>query len=118
MKTGSRIILREPFDFFYGDPMIKKLDYIFSIGYQGDTAIVDGKNKKLYGRMSAVELAEQGLYKPAVSSAVYSGDKEEQEKILSIYNERTESSCRSIDDLMKIFGIFKISDQIVKVKTV
>ncbi len=98
--------------------MIKKLDYVFSIGYQGDTAIVDGKNRKLYGKMSAVELAEQGLYKPAVNSAVYSGNKEEQDKVLSIYNDRTGSSCRSIEDLMKIFGIFNISDQIVKVKTV
>ena len=110
--------MRELFDFFYGDPMINKLDYIFSIGYQGDTAIVDGKNKKIYGKLSAVELAEEGLYKPAVSSAVYSGDKEEQDSVLSIYNNRTGSACRSIDDLMKIFGIFEISDQIVKVKTV
>ena len=98
--------------------MINRSDFICAIGYQGDTAIVDGKNKKLYGKMTTMELAEEGLYKSAVSSAVYSGDEEEQQSVVDLYNSKIGVDSGSFQELMKIFGVFEIFEHISKVKTV
>ena len=98
--------------------MISRKDFIFTIGYQGDTAIVDGNNRKMYGNLGGKELAGKGLYKPAVCSAAYSGDQEEQRAILDIYNEKSGSAYDSFEDLMKVFGVFGIPENIVKVKII
>ena len=98
--------------------MIKKLDYVFSIGYQGDTAIVDGKNRKQYGKLSAGKLAEKGMFKPALCSALYDQNEEEQKHVLALYNERTGANYASVEELKKVFGIFTLTGQITRVKII
>ncbi|MBN1646790.1 MAG: hypothetical protein JW874_02040 [Spirochaetales bacterium] len=98
--------------------MISKVDYIFTIGYQGDTAIVDGKNRRQYGRMSAGELAGKGMYKPALCSALYDQNEEEQKMVLDLYNEKTGAAYPSVQELMKVFGIFTLTEQITRVKII
>jgi len=45
---------------------MKREDFLFTIGYQGDTALVDGSAKRQYGGLSTRELAAKGLLKPAM----------------------------------------------------
>ena len=56
---------------------MKREDFVFSVGYDGDTAIVDSKAKKRYGKLTTQQLAAEGLYKAAFRSALYSGNEEE-----------------------------------------
>ena len=61
--------------------MLSREDFVFTIGYDGPTAVVDKNAKRKYGKLSTLELAEQGFFRAAYSSAVYSGDKAELELV-------------------------------------
>jgi hypothetical protein len=98
--------------------MINKEDFIFTIGYQGDTAIVDGSAKKQYHNCNAEQLAENGLFKSAVCFAVYDDDQEELEHILNIYNSKTGFNLSSPAELKKVFGVTDIPEGIEKVKII
>jgi hypothetical protein len=58
---------------------MKREEFIFTIGFQGNIAIIDGKAKNKYGSYTTRQLAEAGLFKPAFCSALYSQDPEEME---------------------------------------
>jgi len=57
--------------------MLSREDFVFTIGYDGPTAVVDNQAKRKYGKLSTRELAEKGLFRAAYSSAVYSKDPKE-----------------------------------------
>ena len=40
--------------------MLSRGDFVFTIGYDGASAIVDGRAKRQYGKLSTMELAEEG----------------------------------------------------------
>jgi hypothetical protein len=95
--------------------MISREDFIFTIGYDGGTAIVDGKSKRQYSRLSTEELARKGLFKPALCSALYGKDEKELELVLEIYNERSDKRLDSIDHLKRTFGVSEVPEAITKV---
>jgi hypothetical protein len=94
---------------------IKREDFIFALGYEGDVAVVDGRSRRKYRRYSALKLAEEGLFKPAVCSAVYDGDSDILEKILQIYNEQAESPLTSAQELKRTLGVTEVPAGITKV---
>jgi hypothetical protein len=98
-----------------GRHMIKRSDFMFTVGYQGDTAIVNASAKKKYGRLSTVELAKQGLYKAAICSAVYAESDQELEQVMRIYNEQNNKSIDSIQTLKRIFGVSGLPEGIEKI---
>ena len=51
--------------------MLSREEFIFTIGYDGPVAVIDGQAKKLYSKLSTRELAEKGLYRAAYSSALW-----------------------------------------------
>ena len=85
--------------------MLSREEFIFTIGYDGPMAVVDGQAKKLYSRLSTRELAEKGLFRAAYSSAVWSKDPKEPEMVAEIYNKATGSSV-SESSLQRLFGVF------------
>jgi len=87
--------------------MLSREDFIFTIGYDGPQAVVDGQAKKRYSSLSTKELAEKGLYRAAYSSAVFSKDAKELETVLEIYNKTTGSSVPQAS-LQRLFGVFPI----------
>ncbi len=93
-------------------------DFIFTIGYEGNTAVVDGSLKKRYRALSSHELAESGLFKPALCSAIYSGNKDELEAVLRIYNARAEVRIDSIYAFKRKFGVFEVPEGIGKVTVI
>jgi hypothetical protein len=80
-------------------------DFIFTIGYDGPAAVIDGQAKKRYASLSTVELAEKGLFRAACSSAVLSQDPKELEAVAEIFN-RTAPAPVSVASIQRLFGVF------------
>ena len=79
--------------------MLSREDFVFTIGYDGPSAVVDRQAKKKYGKLSTRELAEKGLLRAAYSSAVYSKDSEELKFIAGL-------AKADISALDRLFGVF------------
>jgi len=106
--------------------LIIRRDFVFTIGYEGDTAVVDGAMKKRYGSLSTVELAEKQLYKQAVCSAVYEEVTQKQgnsgevalRRVLEIYNSDTERKIGSVEELKRTFGVYEVPEGVGKVMVI
>ncbi len=97
---------------------MRREDFVFTIGYQGDTAIVDGHARSRYGRLSARQLAEQGFLKPALSSALYSQNPEELEEVVRLFNEKSGTDPVTLEQLKRVLGVFEVPQMINKVKVI
>jgi hypothetical protein len=84
--------------------VLSREDFIFTIGYDGPVAVVDKQAKKKFGKLSTGELAEKGLFRPAYSSAVYSGNNEEIELVVKAYN-RLGGNSADISAMERLFGV-------------
>jgi len=85
--------------------MLSREDFVFTIGYDGPAAVVDGQAKKRYSSLSTKELAEKGLFRAAYSSAIWSKDPKELEIVMEIYNKTTGSPVPE-SSLQRLFGVF------------
>jgi hypothetical protein len=96
--------------------VLPREDFIFTIGYDGPIAVIDKKAKSKYGKLSTRELAEKGLFRPAYSSAVYSGDPEELKFVAETYQRITQTcssgtpdrSAVNVPALGRLFGVFPV----------
>ena len=91
--------------------MISREDFVFTIGFSGSTAIVDAR-KRRYARLDTRALAERGLFKAALCSAVYAGSGEELELVLEIYNRGSVHPVESVEHLQRLFGVFEVPEGI------
>jgi DNA primase catalytic subunit len=89
--------------------MLSREDFIFTIGYDGSAAVVDGQAKRRYGSLSTAELAEKGLFRAAYSSAVYSKKPEELQIVLDAYNKVSGASFTVGSPLDRLFGVFHVN---------
>ena len=87
--------------------MLSRKDFIFTIGYDGPAAVVDGQAKKLYSSLSTKELAQKGLFRAAYSSAIWSKDPKELETVAEIYC-RTTGASVPISSMERLFGVFPV----------
>ncbi len=85
--------------------MLSREDFIFTIGYDGPAAIVDGYSKKHFNSLSTKELAEKGLFRAACASAIWSKDQKELQIVTEIYNKITGSSVQEAS-FQRLFGVF------------
>jgi hypothetical protein len=98
--------------------MLPREDFVFTIGYDGPTAVVDNQAKKKYGKFSTRELAEKGLFRAAYSSAVFSGDDEEFKFVAEAYGRLGGHKSDSLSDenlsqadlstMDRLFGVFPV----------
>jgi hypothetical protein len=88
---------------------------VFTIGYQGDTAIVDGSARKRFGKLGARELLEKGLYRSAFCAALYDG---ELETFLPEFQETTGIPAETPEALQRMYGVFGAPDSIDKVSVI
>ena len=95
-------------------PLISRADFIFTIGYDGNTAVVDGRAKRSYAGYSTEQLAEEGLFKSALCSALYEGSDDALEGVLTVYNKSADQKLRTVEHLKQTFGAFEVPDGIVK----
>lgn len=85
--------------------MISREDFIFTIGYDGERAIVDGKAKRQYGKLSTMELAREGLYRAAFSSALYSKDEADMKAFIEYFNGLAHTAYTKAEEVRRLFGV-------------
>jgi hypothetical protein len=88
--------------------MLSRGDFIFTIGYDGLAAVIDGQAKRRYGSLSTKELAEKGLFRAAYSSAVYSKDAGEIGLVAELYNKAAGTAYTAASPLDRLFGVFPV----------
>jgi len=86
--------------------------FVFCIGYNGGTAIVDRKLEAQFGRLGTRELFAAGLYKPAVASAIFAKSNDDLEWIRQEYSRVTGRDLRDIDALKRTVGVGELYDTI------
>ena len=84
---------------------MKREEFIFTIGYDGNNAVVDKKSAQEYGKLTSAELFDKGMVKAAVCSAIFSKDKGEEQLVLDKYNALEAQRVESFEELKKIFGV-------------
>ena len=97
---------------------MRREDYVFCIGFEGSTAIVDGKLQRRFSSYTTRQFAEQGMFKQALCSAVWGGKPEELEEVLSIFNQKTTAPVRTVEELSRIFGVSAVPEGVKKVTTI
>lgn len=95
---------------------MRREDYIFTIGYDGETAIVDKKAKKRYGKMSTQQLVGQGLFREALKSVLFEKDNRGIEAVIAAYNQAENASFATAEELMRLFGVDSVRSDISKIK--
>ncbi len=94
---------------------MKREEFIFTIGYQGNTAIVDGHALKQYKNYSTQELLEKDFFKAAFCSALYTGSSDELQMVLQKYNSKSDRTYTTVEELKRLFGVFEVPSDITKV---
>jgi hypothetical protein len=103
--------------------LISRQDFTFTIGYEGNIAVVDGTLKKRYKSLTAEQLAEKQLYKQAICYAVYEesageGTGEALQRVLEIYNRSAVRKIDTVDDLKRTFGVNEVPEGIARVTVI
>jgi len=88
--------------------VISREDFIFTIGFDGNQAVVDGHAKREFGKLSTRELAEAGQYRAAFASALWSGKDEDIAEFLELFNRLSGTSYTSVEELKRLFGVQKV----------
>jgi hypothetical protein len=97
---------------------MRREDYVFCIGYEGSTAIVDGRLFRRHGSGTTLQLAEAGLFKQAISSAIFAGNTQELNAVVALFNQKTSSPVGSVEELKRIFGVSGVPEGVKKVTVV
>jgi hypothetical protein len=89
--------------------MLAREDFVFTIGYDGAAAIVDGRARRQYGKLSTIELAEEGLYRAAFASAFYDMEKDSgpMKEFIQFFNAKAGTSYTKAEELQRLFGVNK-----------
>ena len=87
--------------------MLSRLDFVFTIGYDGPVAVIDSRARKRYGSLSTAELAGKGLFRAAYSSAIYSKDPAELKLVAEAYARLTGAEVE-IPSMGRLFGVFPV----------
>jgi len=95
---------------------LKKDDFVSTIGYTGNTAIVDKNLQKPDTPVSV--LLEKGLFKAAFSRSLYENNVQDQELVLKEYNRMSNSQYKTVEELKRLFGVFQVQEKITKVKRI
>ena len=86
--------------------MLSRENFIFTIGYDGPAAVVDGQARKRYASLSTRKLAEEGLFRAACSSALLEGA-DALETVAEIYNKTAPKPVQA-SSLQRLFGVFPV----------
>ncbi len=93
---------------------MKKTVFDFTIGYHGNCAIVDKRALKGNSSLNSKELADRGLFKSAFCYALYDNDEKSMLYILDLYNKKSGSDYKSINQLKLLFGVYAVPNEITK----
>ena len=92
--------------------MLRRDDFVWCVGYQGDAAVVDTRAKKTYGKLSSKQLLEKGLFRPACSAAIYDNSDADMQQVIDAYNAATGAKLSSAEEMKRLLGISAVPDDI------
>lgn len=87
---------------------MKREDFIFTIGYSGMAAVVDASGKKRYGKLTAEQLLEKGLFRSAFAAAVYDDDSAQLEQFVAAFRQKSHIQVESVDQVKRLFGVYGV----------
>ena len=85
--------------------MLSREDSLFTIGYDGPNAVVDGKAKAANGKLATMDLARKGLYRAAYTSALLSEKPEEMREFVEYFSALVHGAYRDAEQLGRLFGV-------------
>lgn len=91
--------------------MISRADFIWTIGYQGEAAVVDGASRRTYGKETAEQLLDRGLFRAAFRAALFDG---ELDAFVHLFRDATGIAIAGADDLKRMFGVFELPEGVSK----
>jgi hypothetical protein len=97
---------------------MRRTDFVFCLGYDGSTAIVDGRRQRTHGSLGTRELAEAGLFKQALCMTLFEGDEAARAEVLSLYNARTSHPVATVEELERLYGVTGVPEGVTKVHVV
>jgi hypothetical protein len=98
--------------------LMRRADFVFCLGYDGSTAIVDGRLQRVHGSLGPRELAEAGLFKQALCAAIFDSDEAARAEILSRYNACTSHPVGTVADLERLYGVSGVPEGVTKVTVI
>jgi hypothetical protein len=87
-------------------------EYMFTLGYNGNQAMIDKTRLNKYRNHSLEDLCQEGQYKAAVCKAFWDDDQPGLETVLRLYNQNTVKPLASVEILKRAFGVMKLPDSI------
>jgi hypothetical protein len=84
---------------------MKREDFMFTVGFDGATAVVDGEMRRRYGRSTVADLLAAGHYRPAACAALWDGDESAVQLVIEAFNRISGGSLRAREDLVRLFGV-------------
>ena len=98
---------------------MRRVDFVFCIGFEGSTAIIDGGMMRRHASRTPRQLAESGLFKQAVCAAVSAtAPAEHLQEVLAVYNQKAATPVGSSEALERMFGVAGIPEGVKKVTVV
>jgi hypothetical protein len=97
---------------------MKRDDFVFTIGFEGNTAVVDARSRKQYRGHDTMQLAQAGLYRQAFCSALFSGNESEMAELLAFMASNTRFDASTPLALKRLFGVFEVPDGITRILSV
>ncbi len=95
---------------------MKQEDFTFTVGYNGLEAIVNKETEQAAITLSVTELVDQGYFKPALSKAILKNDKDGIQYLMDVYNQKSGSQYNTEIQIMRLFGVYSVSEEISKVR--
>ena len=84
---------------------MKREDYVFAVGFDGNDAIVDKRSRSRYGKLSTRMLADEGQFRAAYRSAVFDENNADADYVLEKFNAVSPMKYGKSSDLAKVFGV-------------
>jgi hypothetical protein len=97
---------------------MKRDDFVFTIGYEGNSAVVDSKAKRRYRKYGTLDLAKAGQHKAAFSAALYNEDEQEMAELLAYFRENTTLPADDTETLKRLFGVYGVPPHVTRVMMV
>ena len=94
---------------------MKRNDFVFTIGYDGNTAIVDRKTQRKYRNAGAGELLNAGQYRPAFCAALFD---DQLHDFVAEFRAATGIAVTDADAIKRLFGVFGVPDGVKKIMAV
>ena len=84
---------------------MKREDFMFTVGFDGATAVVDGEMRRRYGRSAIGDLLAAGYYRAAACAAIFDDDEAAVRQVIEAFNGASGGALRSRDDVVRLFGV-------------